>query len=72
MEYCADLSSRCRVSIPKVMRDQPGWQPAGQIRFTHRDGKLKKGSLPPVETPGDAIGAEADVAVDAIIRRLEP
>lgn len=74
MAYITGLTTRGRVTIPKAIRDQFGWQPADKIHFRVEDGevKLEKVSLPPGNTPSGAPDIDTGIAGVPDIRRLEP
>jgi AbrB family looped-hinge helix DNA binding protein len=71
VEYIADLTTRGRVTIPKAMRDDLGWQPSDKIHFMIEDDEVKLVKVSPSqgETPDNATEI---VAANPEIRRLEP
>jgi AbrB family looped-hinge helix DNA binding protein len=71
MEYITALTTRGRVTIPKAIREQFGFQPYDKIHFTLEDGVVKLEKVMP--PPGDTTGSETDAeAATPDIRRLEP
>jgi AbrB family looped-hinge helix DNA binding protein len=71
MEYTAGLTTRGRVTIPKAIRDQFGFQPYDQIHFTLEGGVVKLAKVSPSQD--DTAGSETDAdAATQDIRRLEP